>query len=185
MQLPMFETETTTEKMNFSTLLSMIDDVPLFRAMDEEFSRMEIVEDEIEKARIKHGEVERGPLWNSFMACKPSELFYTSRYSDNLYRAHVREILDRVAIAPDKPKALEPATDAEVMILLIEASLRAPLTHDYFIVYATLFHKRFSYLAAKTFGSIELPVESWPGRTEELLGEIRRKMTIKRGHDEE
>ena len=77
-------------------------------------------EDEIEAAQRRHGERDRGPLWNSFRLLKPT---HERAWPELVYRAHCRELLDRVAAGIDT----RPATDAEKIGVLSAASQAAPL----------------------------------------------------------
>jgi hypothetical protein len=77
-------------------------------------------EDEIEAAQLRHGERDRGPLWNSFRLLKPT---HERAWPELVYRAHCRELLDRVAAGLDT----QPATDAEKIAVLSAASQTAPL----------------------------------------------------------
>jgi hypothetical protein len=77
-------------------------------------------EEEIEDAQKRHGEQDRGPLWNSFRLLKPT---HDRAWPELVYRAHCRELLDRVAAGIDT----RPATDAEKISVLSAASQVAPL----------------------------------------------------------
>jgi hypothetical protein len=112
------------------------------------FARMEIAEEEITAAQLRHGEPVpqrdaanriigvRGPIWSAFglLDLKPA-----SRMTDLLYRAHCRELLDRVAAGADT----RPATAAEMLTAVKEVSLATPLTGAatglYFRLFARLF----------------------------------------------
>jgi hypothetical protein len=77
-------------------------------------------EEEIEAAQLRHGERGRGPLWNSFRLLK---LTHDQAWPELVFRAHCRELLDRVAAGIDT----RPATDAEKISVLSSASQVAPL----------------------------------------------------------
>jgi hypothetical protein len=77
-------------------------------------------DEEIEAAQARHGERDRGPLWNSFRLLRPT---HERAWPELVYRAHCRELLDRVAAGIDT----RPATDAEKLAVLSAASQTAPL----------------------------------------------------------
>lgn len=79
-----------------------------------------VAEEEIEAAQLRHGERDRGPLWNSFRLLKPT---HDRAWPELVYRAHCRELLNRVAAGIDT----RPATDAEKISVLSAASQTAPL----------------------------------------------------------
>jgi hypothetical protein len=90
----------------------------LLTAVRERLAPLEWAEDEIERAQRRHGEVGNGPIWKAFKLLRPP-------YSmpEPIFRAHCRELLDRVAHGEDT----RPATDAEMMYALSEVSLATPL----------------------------------------------------------
>ena len=77
-------------------------------------------EEEIEAAQLRHGEKDRGPLWNAFRLLKAT---HERAWPELVYRAHCRELLDRVAAGTDT----RPPTDAEKISVLSAASQTAPL----------------------------------------------------------
>lgn len=87
-----------------------------------------------------------------------------------LYAAHARELVDRVAYGA----ALDLATDAEVLLALSGQSLKAPLNRDGHLVMETLFARIFP-------GRMDAapPPESFRGQLEELLGELRRRLAVR------
>lgn len=88
--------------------------------IDSVLDRCMWAEDEIEAAQLRHGERDRGPLWNSFRLLRPT---HERAWPELVYRAHCRELLDRVAAGLDT----RPATDAEKIAVLSAASQTAPL----------------------------------------------------------
>lgn len=88
-------------------------------ALDSLFRAMQWAEDEIDAAQHRHGAV-ADRIWGSFGLLRPThELMRT----EPVYRAHCRELLDRVACGQDT----RPGTAAECCIALREISLRVPL----------------------------------------------------------
>lgn len=84
----------------------------------------------------------------------------------DLYRDHVREVCRRKGTRV----TLDVATEAEVLVGLMEASLVAPLREDGALLYDRIFFRIFG----KRFG--EEPREQWKGQLAELLSEARRKV---------
>lgn len=87
-----------------------------------------------------------------------------------LYAALARELVDRVA----DDKALDLATEAEVLLALSAQSLKAPLNRDGHLVMETLFARIFP-------GRVDAapPPQSYPGHLEELLREMRRRLVVR------
>lgn len=144
----------STRKSNVRTLLARLDQElrSLLDELDRCFDLMGWAEDEIEAAMQRHGErpafrdgrqvAPRGPIWSSFRLLKP-----TGRLGDKaefVYRAHCREILERVAAGADT----RPATDAEMIVALGQASLVAPFKSSAFGLYVRLFERAFPTEAA-------------------------------------
>ncbi|MEV7123961.1 hypothetical protein [Kitasatospora griseola] len=78
-----------------------------------------VAEEEIAAARERHGERDRGPIWGAFLLLQHTEPL---EHAPSLYRAHVRELLDRVAAGRDT----RPATDAELLASLSAGSVQVP-----------------------------------------------------------
>jgi hypothetical protein len=84
------------------------------------FRTMVWAEDEIEAAQRRHPNA-ADRIWHSFLLLRPtSELMGT----EPVYRAHCRELLDRVVRGEDT----RPGTAAECCIALCETSLKVPLS---------------------------------------------------------
>lgn len=102
------------------------------------FSDMEIAEQEIAGAQKRHP-AQADLIWQAFKYLMPTKLL--SPKTETLYRAHCREILDRIA----EGQPIQPATYAELACLFCTASLAAPLNQDgsaaYWHVLGTV-HKR-------------------------------------------
>jgi hypothetical protein len=96
------------------------------------FERMGWAEDEIAQARARHPE-QADTLFHSFSLLSGGEA--SARMSvEAVYRAHAREILERVAAGEDT----RPGTAVEVVIGLLAAAERAPLSHEGFGLCARL-----------------------------------------------
>ncbi|MFB7378591.1 hypothetical protein ACFC6U_27855 [Kitasatospora purpeofusca] len=120
----------TTQDSTTASVVALFQD--LTGELESLFDTMEWAEEEIEAARQRHQETARGPLWRSFSLATPTlDLLMNER----LYRVHVRELLERVATGRDT----RPATDAEMMIGLLESSLQSPLTSSAACLYMRIF----------------------------------------------
>jgi len=100
------------------------------------FNAIEIAEDEIDRAMQLYPESQKA-IWNAFKMLQMPTIFRGK--SDELYRAYCRELLARVVQGKD----VQPATDAELVVNIAEASLAAPPTRTAGYLYMTLFHKIF------------------------------------------
>ncbi|MCK3771239.1 hypothetical protein MZK47_16355 [Microbacterium aerolatum] len=96
------------------------------------FERMSWAEDEIAQAQARHPE-QADTLFHSFSLLSGGEA--SARMSvEAVYRAHAREILEWVAAGEDT----RPGTAVEVVIGLLAAAERAPLSHEGFGLCARL-----------------------------------------------
>jgi hypothetical protein len=85
------------------------------------FAAMEWAEEEIAAAQRRHtGQADA--IWHTFQILTPRDIG-PGMGTEFVYRGHVRELLDRVAAGAD----LRPATAAEVLLVLVDTSLRAPM----------------------------------------------------------
>lgn len=130
-----------------------------------------IAENEIERAKAQHPE-HAAKLDAAFGALVPPDEFAGLNYQA-LYTAHCRELLERVA--GKMPISLELATDAEMLVPVMQASLRAPLSEFGHGIYATLFNR----VMAGTAAQEQVPAEPWPGAYAEELAAMRRKQQVK------
>ena len=128
---------------------------------------MEVAEEEIEAARQRAGETERGPLWGAYMLLSPPRDLRP--YPDALYRAHCREILARVAAGSDT----RPATFAQIAAMCERSSQDAPLTEDAGALYWRAFRYCFPEEAARLGYDFR---ESYPGRIDELESWARKNL---------
>lgn len=100
-------------------------------AFDSAFTLMETAEEEIAAAQERHPEA-ADRLWHSFRLLTPPNEGFMQR--EPAYRAHCRELLERVAKGEDTRRA----TAAEVCRVLSEASLIAPLSGPAFGLYVRM-----------------------------------------------
>ena len=130
-----------------------------------------IAENEIERAKARHPE-HAAELDATFGALVPPDEFAELNYQA-LYTAHCHELLERVA--GKTPLSLELATDAEMLVLVMQASLRAPLSQLGHGIYATLFNR----VMAGTTEKEPVPAEPWPGAYTSVPAAMRRKHRVK------
>lgn len=123
---------------------------PLGGLLDETFRLMEVAEEEIAQAKGRSPE-HAEKLHGGFAVLCPSEPL--RGIGENLYRAHCRELLDRVREGHDT----RAATGAEVVAVLSALSLQAPLdrpaTFLYWQLFSALFPTESTALRAKV-GSV-------------------------------
>ncbi|NIY68091.1 hypothetical protein [Streptomyces malaysiensis] len=162
--------------------MSVIDSVaailPDLGYLESIFETMEWAESEIEKAMARHGEPKpptgergKGPIWNSFILLKST---HDKLNREVLYRSHAHEILERVAKGQDT----RPGTDAEMIVVIHEATLAAPLTSGAACLYFRVLDRSVPELARATAPEIDLAsYEKVHGRVaDEYEAELRRKL---------
>lgn len=102
-------------------------------ALGNVFDVMTWAEEEIAAAQRRHPE-RADKLWHSFSLLRVQE-GYSERLSvEAVYRAHAREILERVARDADT----RPATAAEIVVGLLATAELAPLSHEGFALVARM-----------------------------------------------
>ena len=140
------------------------------QVMVDVFGRMEIAEEEIQKAQQRYP-AKSDLLYACFCLLGPGQVPFRG-CSDEAYRHHCRELLERAATGQDP----RPATQAEVMLFLSEASLLAPLIGDASHLYNRLFCEVMPDGAALIAGKGYVPPEAFSGSADELLAELQRKL---------
>lgn len=128
------------------------------------FGAMEIAEEEIKAAQLT-----RVQGSTAFLALCPSPALRGKDLS--LYRAHAREILQRIKSGAD----LRPATDAELLAVFSDTSLIAPFGRNAAAAFEALFARVMP--EAKIDGEA-LPGGAWPGAISEVIEMARRKYTV-------
>lgn len=133
-------------------------DGPIGRAFD----LMGIAEEEIRAAGGRKG----NRAWDAFAQLEPG---FLRRYSDELYRAHCRELIGRAKRGED----MNPGTAAEIVACLSELSLKAPPARDH----AALYHRTFAKLFPDhPVAKDRIDSGSYPGALDELEVGIRKKL---------
>ena len=132
------------------------------------FDQMEVAEDEIAKAQNRHPDAKE-KLWNAFRLMQPGVLL---GFPDELYRAHCRELLERIYQDLDT----RPGTQAECLVAFSEMSLVAPLRHDAELAMKHLFVSLFPNQAAQW--DVVPTYETYQGATNEILAQVRSKAAV-------
>jgi hypothetical protein len=132
------------------------------------FHLMAIAETEILAAKKRHPSA-APRLHAAFAICAPPGALRP--LAEQVYRAHVRELLERVAAGQDT----RPGTDAEVLAAMSQGSLVAPPTE----LWAHLMERLFNaIMGPHTFlVDASMPREPHPGAADELRAELGRKLT--------
>lgn len=131
------------------------------------FEYMKITEEEIRRARaLAQDDAVAHRLHASFGLLWPGELL---NLTPEVYRHHCRELLGRIERGDD----VRPGTDAEVLWMLVQTSLAAPLNANGCALYDRLFVSIFGRLPPECG---EPTREPWPGAAEEMLHGARRRL---------
>ncbi|MEM7032047.1 MAG: hypothetical protein AAF629_21010 [Chloroflexota bacterium] len=130
---------------------------------------MKIAEEEIASAQVRQPE-KADVIWNSFTYLKPSPLLRPR--TPQLYRAHVKELIARVATGKTKKAELEAVTAAELCCIMSAASLAHPLQTDATIAYQKVFQIVFPDVVIDNEPVLQ---ESYSGRAEEIIEDMRRR----------
>jgi hypothetical protein len=135
------------------------------------FELMEVAEEEIKAGQRRHPR--KAALINECFKqlCPPARF---TELDEKLYRHHARELIERVAwTAGGDPAEQVPvrfATKAEILVCLMEQSLKAPLARQYAGLYEWLFVQ---VMGCTPPGE---PVrEPWSGATTALFVQLRER----------
>jgi hypothetical protein len=148
----------------------------LMGALNDAFTLMETAEEEIAEAQQRHPEA-ADRLWHSYSLLAPPADGFMQR--EPAYRAHCREILERVAKGEDTRQG----TAAEVCRVLSEASLVAPLKSPAFGLYLRMWQAA----GLPDIGDDDMDMDEVLAHHEALEGEriddlereTRRKITVR------
>ena len=151
-------------------LILLDDDAAFWKQVQNTFKFIEIAEEEIERAQHRHPE-QASQLYRTFSFIRPDH-FIT--YHPTIYRHHCRELLERIAAGADT----RPGTLAEAAIAIMQVTLATPVQRDVAILYGRLFKRFFpeQYETLRYFPT----EESYPGRCDEILATLLRKLTAPR-----
>jgi hypothetical protein len=147
--------------------VAMINDPFIRNFMGNDFCQV------MELMDICTGEAERAGVLSSmpkeaFFALKPGDAFMG--VDTRAYRHHVVELLGRYKAGT----SLQPGTEAEVLLGLVETSRVAPLNQGGAALYHRLFRRVIGPEAHdQVLEGMTAPRERWDGQTDELLHEAR------------
>ena len=146
------------------------DDAAFWKQVQNTFKFIEIAEQEIERAQRRHPE-QASQLHRTFSFIRPDHFI---NYHPTIYRHHCRELLERIATGADT----RPGTLAEAAIAIMQVTLATPVQRDVAILYGRLFKCFFpeQYETLRYFPT----EESYPGRCDEILATLLRKLTAPR-----
>ena len=127
------------------------------------FCHMDIAEEEITRGKL-HYPTKFKIINDSFMLLVTPAVLKGK--CDEAYRAHVREIIERVALGQDT----RPGTTAECLCHMMEVALKAPLTGGGQAITERLFDTVFP-------GKFEITTkEHWPGQVDDDVLAMRKKL---------
>ncbi len=135
------------------------------------FRCMEIAEEEISAAKARRPLLAT-QLHDGFRELCPPQVLREA--GERLYRAHCRELLDRIATG----SPLRPATTAELLAVLQAMSLAAPLERAATVLYWDRFGELFPADAARIRSEVgPLAADSYDQvRAKELEAKLRRQL---------
>lgn len=168
------EAETASLTPNRAALLEELatleGDPTFWEQVSRSFEFIEIAEEEIARAQHRHPEQSQ-QLHRTFGFLRPDRFI---NYHPTVYRHHCRELLERIATGADT----RPGTLAEAAIAIAQVTLATPVRRDVSILYGRIFKRFFpeQYEVLSYFPT----EESYPGRCDEILETLRRKLTAPR-----
>ena len=156
------------EKLNELTALE--GDAAFWEQVGNTFKFIEVAEEEIARAQHRYPE-QAAHLHRTFSFLRPDHFI---NYHPTIYRHHCRELLERIAAGADT----RPGTLAEAAIAIMQVTLATPVQRDVAILYGRIFKRFFpeQYETLRHFPT----EESFPGRCDEILETLRRKLTAPR-----
>ena len=153
--------------MDFTLLLR---EVQLGNVVDV-FDAAVLADSEIAAAQARHPHKAEA-LWNSFRLLQPNSALL--RTHPKVIRAHMRELLERVAYDEDT----RPATRPEIMMGFAHACMAAPITPDAQALYTRLALEVFGDNLFKG-GYDAAYTERWPGELDQLEADLRERLAVK------
>ncbi|MEV0109216.1 hypothetical protein AB0H42_23140 [Nocardia sp. NPDC050799] len=138
--------------------------------LGEVFERIDWAEEEIQAAQKRHPE-QATQVWHGFSLLQPT---HQRVEYELLFRAHCREILDRLAAG----KPTQPGTAAEVLAALSEASMRAPLNTESVGLYFRMWRAAALPPLEDNAGQLEHYEAITGSRIDELEAESRHRLTM-------
>ena len=141
------------------------DSINFFDAINTVFKTIEVAEKVIKSMKKRYPE-HANKIHKTFKYLKPTnKIFHDNK---TLYRHHCKELIKRHI----KNKNMDYLTDAEVLLVLKETSLKAPLNTQAAGAYIKLFNR----IVPKHNKQPELP-EPYKGAYKEIINQIKRNKT--------
>ncbi|GGL09887.1 hypothetical protein GCM10011588_25310 [Nocardia jinanensis] len=137
--------------------------------LGEVFERIDWAEEEIQAAQKRHPG-QAAWVWHGFSLLQPT---HQRVEHELLFRAHCREILDRIAAS----KPTQPGTAAEVWAALSEAPMRAPLNTESVGLYFRMWQAAGLPPLEDNAGQLENYEAIAGSRIDDLEAESRRRLT--------
>lgn len=138
-------------------------------SIGEDLERIDWAEEEIRAAQKRHpGQAAR--VWHGFSLLRAT---HRRLEFELLFRAHCREILDRIAAG----EPTQPGTAAEVLAALAEASLRAPLNTETGGLYFRMWRVAGLPPLGDDIGQLEHYEAITGSRIDDLEAQSRRRLT--------
>lgn len=149
-----------------NAMLALIDDVgPQLEGV---FACAGIAHDEAMDAHLRTPD--KGMTIMENLTClRPSELL--DPLTAKLYRAHVQEMIERIVQEKTQKEELEAATAAELCCLFGKVGQLQSLPTDDVVAFQKLFAQVFQDAQFSNDGVLQ---ESYPGRADEIVAELRR-----------
>lgn len=165
---------TTTNKPSASTtkdpLRALLDDHS--NAIGDIMDCLDWAEDEIQAAMRRHPRV-ADTLWHSNkLLCPTEDPRLTTEF---VFRAHCRELLERVAAGEDTRQA----TDAEICCATLAIAHRTPITTTAFGMYMRLWHRAFPGKAILRPDQLDGYEKVRGEKMDDLERETREKLAVK------
>jgi len=130
-----------TEK-HLDKLFGVMQQAGLFTAHDSKyveqtFDMIVIADQQIAKyKRMTKNKAKRERIDKAFQALRPSNVLSDSEACLLLYRQHCNELIVRAM----RKQSLQAATKAEVLVMLANISLKAPMRHEAVVLYSMIFY---------------------------------------------
>ena len=192
----------TSNQLTFREVLGKVVDGKVLNKTVSIFDLIEVCEKSITKGMEKYPD-KAELIWNMFMPLGEFANDF-SPYTPDLFGSHCDEIIERIGKGYTG-EMLHLGTDAEVLLSLMYASLKAPLNQDGSAMFATMFFRLFGSLPmvkgiseserkAMCRGSYDNAVEVLVSDTKQAIGrrriieipkrvelDIRRKKAMRQG----
>ena len=167
--------ETKKKQKELLKALSEVTSDSCVGAIENAFRRMAIAEDEISRGQQRHPN-HSDKIFAMFRHLCPTPML--RHVPDEVFRAHCRELIERVANDED----IQPGTNAELLAFLSKLSLESALDRVHFLLYQQLFHELLPSQAAAlgSDGQLQPPSEQETRQMNDLQERYRRNLASER-----